>query len=396
MQRASTRNEGPKITERTLTVKGHEYVRYTVDFGTVDGRRNRRTFKSEADAQTAIAKEAVLSKRIGRQARKLGDDELLDAAKALDVLQHLVTLETCAVFWMEHNRPDGGKRTVQEAVTEFLQSRRDKGCRPITVDGYGDKLGLFGREMNGRNLAHTTVAVLETWLKARGFSPESRTSYLRTLRAFFGWAMKRRYIGENPAQAIDMPKVDRKRVTYLGVEDCERLLRTTETERPELVPYVALAMFAGLRPSEIHGEKTGHAPLDWRCIHFDKALLDIEPGQTKTRDGRHVPMSPNLAQWLLPRRQEHGPVFYNRSAFLGVLEKSGVPYSKDILRHTCGTYLYARTRHEGETAIQLGDTIKTVKKHYINPRVEQADAARFWAIVPRVEGNVVKFATAAG
>ena len=389
-------HESAKLYRRTVTVKGRQYERYIVDFGTVDGRRRRRSFGSEAAAKAAIAGEKILAKRVGRQARKLIDADLLDAARALDTLQRLTTLQTAAQFWMTHNRPDGGTRTVAEAVLEFLKSRRDKGCRPVTVDGYGDKLNLYSRDMDGRPMANMTVAVLETWLDGRKFGMETRKSYLRTLRAFFGWAVKRRYMAENPTMAIDLPRVDKKRVTFLSAKDCARMLATTFDERPELVPYVAIAMFAGLRPSEIHGDGTGHAPLDWRCIHFDKGIIDVEPAQTKTRDGRHVSMSPNLVAWLLPHRREHGPIYYNRSAFLGVITKSGIPYGKDILRHTCGTYLYARTRHEGETAIQLGDTIKTVKTHYVNPRIDPADAVTFWNIQPRaaVDGVIQFKATA--
>jgi integrase len=376
------RTEAGKITKRIVRVKGHEYERFVVDFGTVDGRRNRRTFKTEGEAQAAIEKEGILARRIGKQARKLSDADLFDAAKALDVLAREVTLETAARFWMEHNRPGNRALTIENAVEEFLQSRRGKGCRPVTVRGYGDKLGLFARDMDGRKLAQTTVSVVDAWLDKRAFTPGTKGAYLRNLRAFFGWACKRRYMVENPALAVDLPYRDKSRVTYLTVEDCELLLRTAERDRPEIVPYIALGMFGGLRPSEIHGHKTGHAPLDWRCILFDKALIDVEPEQTKTRDGRHVTMTPNLFAWLLPYCQTEGPIFYTRSAFESVLRKSGVPYGKDILRHTAGTYMFARDRNDGAVAAQLGDTIKTVRTHYVNPRVEQSAAARFWAIMP--------------
>lgn len=373
---------GPKIYTQTIRVKGKEYKRALVDFGTVDGKRQRKTFKTEAEALAAIEKNTILAKRIGRQASKLSDADLLDAAAALGVLQRRVSLETAATFYMHHNHPDGGKTTVAEAVDQFLQSRADKGCRPITVKGYGDKLKMFRRDMDGRQMAHTTVAILEKWLQGHRFGMETRKSYLRTLRAFFQWAQKRRYVAENPARSIDLPKVDKKRVDFLSVSDAERLLASAQCEKPELVPYVALGLFAGLRPSEIHGDRTGHAPLDWRMIDFDRKLIDVEPEQTKTRDGRNVTMSANLVEWLLPYRQKHGPIVYNRSAFLTVLKKSGILYTKDVMRHTFGTMHRAMYRNEGETAIQMGDTIKTVKTHYVNPRVEQSTAEAFWAIRP--------------
>jgi hypothetical protein len=37
-----------KIYERTVIVKGRPYLRYDVDLGTLDGRRNRKTFTTRA------------------------------------------------------------------------------------------------------------------------------------------------------------------------------------------------------------------------------------------------------------------------------------------------------------------------------------------------------------
>ena len=297
---------------------------------------------------------------------------------------------------MQHNHPDGGKKTVAEAIEEFILSRTDKGCRPVTVKGYRDKLDLFKREMPDRQMAQVTLAILEKWFQSHNYGMESRKSYLRTIRAFFQWAQNHRYVVGNPARSIDMPKVDKKRVIFLSVTDAERLLASTQNARPELVPYVALGLFAGLRPSEIHGEFTGHAPLDWRFLNFEKKLIDLEPAQTKTRDGRHVAMTANLIEWLLPHRREYGPIFYTRSAFLEVLKKSGIPYVKDVMRHTFGTMHWAMHRNEGETAIQMGDTIKTVKNHYVNPRAEQIEAEKFWRITPTGKGNVIQFGAKAG
>jgi len=53
-------------------------------------------------------------------------------------------------------------------------------------------------------------------------------------------------------------------------------------------------------------------------------------------------------------------------------------------------------RNEGETAIQMGDTIKTVKNHYVNPRTEQIEAEKFWNIRPGATAKVIPFVTQAG
>jgi hypothetical protein len=62
------------------------------------------------------------------------------------------------------------------------------------------------------------------------------------------------------------------------------------------------------------------------------------------------------------------------------------------MRHSFGTWHWAMHRHEGETAIQLGDTIKTVKTHYVNTRVRERDASAYWDIAPKTEANIVHMA----
>ena len=88
----SNEYKGYTIRRQKTTVKGHEYTRHAVDFGTdAHGKRVRRTFTSEAKAKAAIrehldrqkadaAAQAILQRKIGEKADKLGTDDLLDAA----------------------------------------------------------------------------------------------------------------------------------------------------------------------------------------------------------------------------------------------------------------------------------------------------------------------------
>ncbi len=381
-----------KINVQTLTVKGHRYTRYVVDLGTTEGKRQRKTFKTETEAQAHLKKVATLESRIGRIAHGLKDADLRDAASAIDILQRTVSLRTAAKFYMLHNHPMGGSVSTAEAVEKFLQSRVDKNLRRVTVADYKAKLSMFARQTDGQPLCHVTTAVVEDWIQKRKVSVGSRKAYLRALNAFFQWATeKKKLVAENPVRAIESPREDRNAVTYLTVIDAERLLHTTVQVRPDLLPYIALGMFAGLRPSEIHGEKTDHPPLDWSSIDFERKIITVTAKQTKTRDGRRVEMSDNLLRWLLPCRRDHGPIFFTRTALAAVVEKAGIDFPKDVLRHTCGTYMYASRQHEGQVAVMLGDTIKTVKRHYVNPLVDKIDAEKFWALEPARDQGVIPF-----
>ena len=50
---------GPKIYGQTVRVKGKEYERVVVDFGTVDGKRERKTLGTEVEANAAIEKRVL-------------------------------------------------------------------------------------------------------------------------------------------------------------------------------------------------------------------------------------------------------------------------------------------------------------------------------------------------
>ena len=58
-----------------------------------------------------------------------------------------------------------------------------------------------------------------------------------------------------------------------------------------LIPYVALGIFAGIRPKEL-------ARLTWRDIDLGLGLVTIASKVSKKRERRHIDMSDNLKDWL--------------------------------------------------------------------------------------------------
>ena len=80
----------------------------------------------------------------------------------------------------------------------------------------------------------------------------------------------------------------------LSVEDARRLLAASS---PEMLPYWAIGLFVGLRPSEIRN-------LQWKDVDFEDALITVR--STKTGRKRFVKMQPNLTAWLTPHRRHDG------------------------------------------------------------------------------------------
>jgi superfamily II DNA or RNA helicase len=171
---------------------------------------------------------------------------------------------------------------------------------------------------------------------------------------------------------------------------------------PELVPYFAIGLFAGLRPdNELAG-------MDWRNIDFEHKTLHVEAASAKTRRERYVDMSANLIDWLQPYRQQSGRIAYNRQRFDLVREKAGlIPprphvgyydlkrangkmfkqkkygprkgdtiWKPDVMRHTFASYHLAAHNDANKTAAQLGHgaQLDMLFQHY--RRAVRADQAR--------------------
>ena len=71
--------------------------------------------------------------------------------------------------------------------------------------------------------------------------------------------------------------------------------------RPELVPYLAIGAFAGVRRAEL-------LRLHWSEVDWQSRLIEIKGAKAKTAGRRHVPISENLLVWLLPFRERTGLV----------------------------------------------------------------------------------------
>ncbi len=133
------------IREEKTSVKGREYLRYIVGFGNdKNGRRVRRTFATKAKAAAAIReqmakdksraeRDAILKRMIGEKAERLSADNLLDAVSGLEILSGAASLTKAARYYMTHNRPPSGKRTVSAVIAEYLKEAENDALRPASI-----------------------------------------------------------------------------------------------------------------------------------------------------------------------------------------------------------------------------------------------------------------------
>ena len=99
-------------------------------------------------------------------------------------------------------------------------------------------------------------------------------------------------------EGIDIDFDDDGEIEIFTAAELDRILKAA---RPELVPFVAIGAFAGLRHAEIKR-------LDWQEIDLERGFIEVKGAKAKTRQRRLVPISENLKAWLAPHHQESGLV----------------------------------------------------------------------------------------
>jgi integrase len=173
---------------------------------------------------------------------------------------------------------------------------------------------------------------------------------------------------------MEVAKSDRGEVRILTAGQSAALMQAAEGV-PEMVPYFALGLFAGLRPTELRR-------LDWRAVEEDHIRIGAEVAKARSR--RLVDVSPALAAWLDGRRRESGPIHYSRRSHRSIVAAAGIEWTADVLRHTFASMHLAAFGSPAATAFQLGHAGVAVLDSHYKALVTPEEAARFWAIRPAV------------
>jgi integrase len=292
-------------------------------------------------------------------ARKLLGPGILGSAKSLaDALHGIQDIPT------------------KTAVLKFVASKEKAGLSKRHVGTMRNLLEPFYRKFHDRSLSQITLAEVEAHVtKAKG-GARTKNNLIATLKTFFTWAQKHGHLRQDrPTAADTLTKVREPMKTpeIFTVEEMAAILNAAE---PEMVPYMAIGAFAGLRSAEI--EK-----LDWSAIDFETGYIRIAWDIAKTRQRRLVPIPENLKAWLLPVRKESGPVVPRnlRERIQAIGKRAEVPWKSNGLRHSFGSYRLAEVQDAAKVSLEMGNSPQMLFKHY-RELVTPEQARQWFAIMP--------------
>lgn len=357
-----------------------QFGKWELDAGLKLGgtKKYRKRFDSLEEAKVHAEQIKAKLKNQGVGGFKLTREQLVDAEKALALLidTKFSSLAEAIQFVQRFASDKQSDITVKELVDQFMQRKEEeaaqnlRGTSKATLAEYKYRHGLLSDSFGDILVREFTEDTFKPLFASKGFSPQ----LLSKTKTLFNYAVKEGLIPENPIK-IDPPKKKASQPKIFNDEEWRRLVlhahhreshRFSKGEPIELLAYVTLGLWCGLRPTaEIQR-------LQWEDIHLDEdnPSVYIHP-DWKVKHGRWVDIPPCAVSLLRTCKKPKGHVvkpknLRRRLDWLKDDANVKDSWSPDIMRHTFASMHYGFHGDKNAIANQLGHVSQGVLDHYIN------------------------------
>jgi len=227
-----------------------------------DGARVRQNFKTKlkADAFRHSLSLQVADGGLRTIATKLTEAQLEDAQAAFRLLGEGDTLLGAVGFYRDNYKHTSGL-ALDEAIFKFLESKEKAGKSERTTRQLKSTCKRFAESVSNKAVDEVLHGDIEAYLS--GYKAQSFNNIRTELFGFFKWCIKQNLCAENPVDGIDRVKVFRD-PEFLKPKEVEALILSgMENSSGDLLAFLSIAFFAGLRPdSELK-------KLTWDGVNFE-------------------------------------------------------------------------------------------------------------------------------
>ena len=414
---------------------------YRVTGTQMDGVRIRENYKTQSEA---LARKQQLEIEVLNFApeKRITTTRLTPAQEA-EAEHCFAALDgrsmTLAIrFFKENYREPLRKITVGEAYPLFLADKKNSGLRDASLQALKTRVGFLVKKFSGKLVSDLLPTHIAEAAAQPGVTDSTREDNRRSFSCFLSWSMEKQYCITNPAKKTVRRRGrgtrDDVEPAILNLDEVRRFLAVTaDYKNGKLIPYVTLALFAAIRPTEL-------ARLTWDNLDLQAGTITIGAKMAKMRQRRIVDLASlteqvekivpckkgkrtkkikatltttNLIDWLKPHADDKTPFCGAnwRKDFDAVKLAAGFgnpdhkpagdetveamqqrlalkPWTPDILRHTGISNHLAFFQHEGKTAAWAGNSPDIIQRHY-KGLVKQPDAKEFWKLTPETNPTVI-------
>ena len=261
--------------------------------------------------------------------------------------------------------------SITDAVGSYAKVIKQRSLRPSSLKQTQLHLSQLAGQFSSQMCHNVSSSQLEEWFHTRNWKRSTIDGVLAKIGPFFTWCIRENYCENNPCKAVKRPRSDDSPPSIFTPSESRKLLLTAFKTDPGMIPYLAIGLFAGVRPLEI--QRLQQQDITDRYI-------EITAAKAKTRKRRLVSLSDNLKEWIALGGDL--PLTNKPKRLARVLHIAGLKWKPDIMRHSFASYHLAMYRSADKTAFELGHRDSKMLFAHYRELVTQEAAQAYWAIRP--------------
>ena len=229
--------------------------------------------------------------------------------------------------------------TVSDLIRDYIDIKQIKGIKRTTIQGYESYKKRIDAELGDYraidlNSIHVERFIIKC-IKERGNKPKTVKNIISLLDGAYDMAKRKKLLPENPCEYIDLPKMIRPDINILTEKEVYEFCSSLDNEPHDFKVVCELALFCGLRRSEILGLRIRDINMTFKTIRIEQTRHRIgyedvvqTPKTEKSRRTLSVP--PFVMADIEELIREHE--VYSDCEYL--IQYMGEPMKPDYARHT--------------------------------------------------------------
>ncbi len=270
-------------------------------------------------------------------------------------------------------------KTLYKALSLYVASKSSLGKESLKDIKYiGSRLFRLCPEMKNVMFTSLSPQKCQKWIETC-FPLPSQFNKCRTfLSGFFSFAIKNKWLKENPISQIKAKKIKEKVIYPLTIEEILRLIKTVRLKEYETcAAAIGIMLWAGVRPKEV-------SRLRWDNIDFEENIITIHSTTSKTGGTRHIEILPVLKKWLLRSNKDSSgyicpPNWLRKWKMIRDVAGFEGVWINDVLRHTFASYHLKYFKNLIRLQSEMGHRdLNLLRTRYVNMSgISKEDAISF-------------------
>ena len=213
--------------------------------------------------------------------------------------------------------------TVDELLDMYIRSRKSLGVEATTIKGYETAAKRIYSRFDGINASELTSYQVQAYVADMHniYSAKTIRNTISLLSSAYDNAIRLGQLENNPCKFVTLPKKEQAKIEIFTEEEVNIFLRALNDVRLDYKVAYELALFCGLRRSEVLGLREEHINIAFKTLtveqtrHRVDGKTVIQPTKTESSH-RHLAIPDFVLEDIKELIAKHNSVPYEHTDYL--------------------------------------------------------------------------------